>query len=80
LLRIRKGDAPETEVKLSGSFAANEPADQLAYLAAVARGDIQPSGLPSLHDNLIVTEILDAAHKSARNGKRIDLPSKALFD
>jgi predicted dehydrogenase len=80
LLRIRKGDAPETEVKLSGAFAANEPADQLAYLAAVARGDIQPSGLPSLHDNMIVVEILDAAHKSARTGKRINLPSNAPFD
>jgi hypothetical protein len=48
-------------------------ADPLAYLAAVVRGEIQPSGLSSLAVNMIVTEILDAARESARTGKRIDL-------
>jgi len=48
-------------------------ADQIAYLAAVVRGEIKPSGLSSLPVNLIVVEILDAAHRSARSGKRIDL-------
>jgi scyllo-inositol 2-dehydrogenase (NADP+) len=48
-------------------------ADPISYLVAVARGDIQPSGLSSLKVNLIVTEILDAARESARTGRRIDL-------
>jgi predicted dehydrogenase len=77
LLRIRKGDAPETEAKpppITGM-----PADQLAYLIAVARGQIQPAGLSSLADNLVVTEILDAARESARSGKRIDLPPNPSF-
>jgi predicted dehydrogenase len=50
--------------------------DPLSYLAAVTRGDIQPSGLSSLEINLIATEILDAARKSAETGQRIDLAQK----
>jgi predicted dehydrogenase len=49
--------------------------DEIAYLAAVVRGEVQPSGLSSLEVNLIVTEILDAARQSAKTGKRIDLAS-----
>ncbi|HEX3799539.1 MAG TPA: Gfo/Idh/MocA family oxidoreductase [Verrucomicrobiae bacterium] len=79
LLRVRHGDTAETETKVSDSSAIEGPADQLAYLAAVARGDIQPSGLASLHVNLVVTEILDAARKSAHTGKRIDLPHDPAF-
>ena len=46
-------------------------ADPLAYLAAVTRGEIKPSGLSSLEVNMIVTEILDAARESAKTGKRV---------
>ncbi|HTY86044.1 MAG TPA: Gfo/Idh/MocA family oxidoreductase [Candidatus Acidoferrum sp.] len=46
-------------------------ADPLSYLAAVVRKEIKPSGLASLEVNLIVVEILDAAHESARTGKQI---------
>lgn len=48
-------------------------ANPLAYLAAVTRGEIKPSGLASLKVNMIVVEILDAAHKSASTGKLIKL-------
>jgi len=48
-------------------------ADPLSYLAAVVRGEIKPTGLASLDVNLIVVEILDAAHKSARTGKAVKL-------
>jgi predicted dehydrogenase len=71
LLRVRMKNAAETERNtppLSGPQA-----DPLAYLAAVVRGEIQPSGLSSLAVNIVVTEILDAARESARTGKRIDL-------
>jgi predicted dehydrogenase len=47
--------------------------DELAYFAAIVRGTAPPSGLSSLENNLIVTEILDAARESARTGKTIRL-------
>jgi scyllo-inositol 2-dehydrogenase (NADP+) len=75
LLRVRKAGAPETELKLSPPSAPNPMTDEIAYFAAVVRGEVQPTGLSSLEVNLIVTEILDAARQSARTGKRIELPS-----
>lgn len=47
--------------------------DFLRYFAGVVRGEVAPSGLSSLQNNLIVTEILDAARRSAANGKRVTL-------
>ena len=47
--------------------------DELAYFAAIVRGTTTPSGLSSLDNNLIVTEILDAARESARTGRTIRL-------
>ena len=47
--------------------------DAIAHLVAVARKEIVPSGLSSLSVNMTVVEILDAAHKSARTGRRVDL-------
>jgi predicted dehydrogenase len=48
--------------------------DSISYLVAIVRGNLQPAGLSSLGNNLIVTEILDAARESAKTGKRIVLP------
>jgi predicted dehydrogenase len=50
--------------------------DELAYLEAIVRGRIKPSGLSSLENNMIVTEILDAARESARTGKTVKLPAR----
>jgi predicted dehydrogenase len=47
--------------------------DELAYFAAIVRGTTTPSGLSSLENNVIVTEILDRARESARTGKTIRL-------
>ena len=47
--------------------------DFVRYFAAVVRGTIKPSGLSSLANNLIVTEILDAARKSAATGAAVRL-------
>jgi predicted dehydrogenase len=47
--------------------------DSVSYLTAVARGKIKPSGLSSLENNMIVTEILTAARESARTGARVAL-------
>jgi hypothetical protein len=38
---------------------------------AVVRKEIKPGGLSSLENNLVVTEILDAARRSAATGKRV---------
>ncbi len=56
------------------------PADEassLAHLIAVVRGTRKPNGLSSLENNIIVTEILDAARESARTHRRVTLPSAA---
>jgi predicted dehydrogenase len=47
--------------------------DSIAHLLAVARGKRQPNGLSSLANNLIVTEILEAARESARTRTRVTL-------
>ncbi len=71
LLRVRKANG--TEVEQTPAPLAGQLADPLSYLAAVVRGELQPSGLSSLEVNLIVTEILDAARESARTGRRVEL-------
>ncbi len=47
--------------------------DVVRYLTAVVRGKIKPSGLSSLDNNLIVTEILTAARESARTGRTVQI-------
>ncbi len=47
--------------------------DPFAYLAAVVREEIREDVLSSLPTNMIVVEILDAARKSAKEGKTIYL-------
>jgi predicted dehydrogenase len=48
--------------------------DPLSYFVAVIRGQVEPDGLSSLANNVVVTEILDAARQSARTGRRVVLP------
>jgi predicted dehydrogenase len=48
--------------------------DSLSYLSAVVRGQQKVSGLSSLENNVIVTEILESARESARTGKTVVLP------
>jgi predicted dehydrogenase len=68
-VRIGKG---EEETRTAAPVAA--PYDEpLSYLSAVVRGEIKPSGLSGLENNLIVTEILDAARKSSQTGRTIKL-------
>jgi predicted dehydrogenase len=47
--------------------------DSISYLTAVVRGKLQPTGLSSLENNVIVTEILQAARQSVRTGRTISL-------
>lgn len=48
--------------------------DSLTYLRAVLLDGAKPDTLSSLETNLIVTEILDAARRSASTGQTIHLP------
>jgi predicted dehydrogenase len=73
MLQVRKTESEQNPPELLAPAITGPMSDQVSYLAAVVRGDIQPSGLSSLEVNLIVTEILDAARESAQTGKRIDL-------
>jgi scyllo-inositol 2-dehydrogenase (NADP+) len=47
--------------------------DSIAHLIAVARGARKPNALSSLDNNMIVTEILEAARESARTHQRVAL-------
>ena len=47
--------------------------DPLNYFAAVVHGQIPDAGLSSLKINIVVTEILDAARRSAQTGKTVQL-------
>ncbi len=60
------------EARTPGDLPPDE-GDSISYLKAVARGKLKPSGLSSLENNLIVTEILEAARESIRSGKTIAL-------
>jgi predicted dehydrogenase len=54
------------------------PHDQpLDHLIAVVRGQIAPGPLSSLENNLIVTEILDAARTSARTRRTVELARRS---
>jgi predicted dehydrogenase len=70
-LRVR---LPKEEEKTSTPEPLSpDQHDSLAYLSAVARGVHKSTGLSSLENNVIVTEILESARESARTGKTITL-------
>jgi predicted dehydrogenase len=70
-LRIRLAGKQEETRQAPGLRAPED--DFLRYFAAVVRGEIKPSGLSSLRNNLIVVEILDAARRSAASGQTVRL-------
>jgi predicted dehydrogenase len=70
-LRVRLEGKPE-ESRKEPPIPAPED-DFLRYFAAVVRGEVRPGGLSSLANNVVVTEILDAARRSASSGQRIAL-------
>ncbi len=72
VLRVRRPGQAEEEAVTPAELPADER-DSLSYLAAVVRGR-KPSGLSSLENNLVVTEILEAARESARTGRTVRLP------
>jgi predicted dehydrogenase len=71
LLERISGAKEETEVTPPALTGAD--ADPVSYLVSVVRGETKPAGLASLEVNLIVVQILDAAHRSVETGKTIKL-------
>jgi predicted dehydrogenase len=72
VLRAR-APGPSTEETLNPPPLPPDEKDSVSYLRAVVRGKVQPSGLSSLANNMIVVEILDAARESARTGHIVKL-------
>jgi glucose-fructose oxidoreductase len=66
----------EADGRLTAASPLTAPHDDpLHYLAAVIRGEIKEDGsLSALDTNVIVSEILDAARRSAETGRSIRLP------
>jgi glucose-fructose oxidoreductase len=73
-VEIRKDG--EREARTMDATAVSAPYDDpLHYLAAVIHGQVKDEGaLSSLDTNVIVSEILDAARRSARTGQAVRLP------
>ncbi len=74
-LRVRLPGQRAEETRTPSELPADE-SDSISYLKAVVRGKLKSSGLNSLENNMIVTEILDAARESVRTGKTITLEGR----
>src|SRR5260370_9226725 len=70
-IRVRRKGAEEEQLSAKAISAPND--NSLAYFKAVVNGEIPPEGLSSLETNITVTEILDAARRSAASGRTIQL-------
>jgi predicted dehydrogenase len=68
-LRVRVGSEPEHAVTPDPRVPDEQ--DSVSHLLAVVRGTRKPNALSSLENNLIVTEILEAARASARTRTRV---------
>ena len=74
-LRVRRGgDDRNPEEQIAAKPLPAPYDDELAYLRAVIVDSAKEDKLSSLGTNVTVTEILDAARRSAAEGKTIQLP------
>jgi predicted dehydrogenase len=70
---LRVGLPKEPEHAVTPDPRPADERDSISHLMAVVRGKRAPNALSSLENNLIATEILEAARESARTRKRITL-------
>jgi predicted dehydrogenase len=70
-LRVQLPKEPEHAV--TPEALPPDERDSISHLTAVVRGTRKPNGLSSLENNLVATEILEAARESARTHNRIVL-------
>ncbi|HEV2470301.1 MAG TPA: Gfo/Idh/MocA family oxidoreductase [Candidatus Sulfotelmatobacter sp.] len=73
-IRLRRED-DQQEQQLAAKPIAPPYNDELSYLRAVILDGAKEDPLSSLDTNVTVTEILDAARRSASEGKTIHLPA-----
>jgi predicted dehydrogenase len=73
--RFRTGTMKEESAAAAGPLAAPDD-DVVRYLRAVVRDGKRADGLTGLANNLIVTEVLEAARESARTGRTVRLGSR----
>jgi glucose-fructose oxidoreductase len=72
-IRVRRAGGQEEQI---AGKPLPEPYDNsLSYLKAVVMDGMKPDGPSSLDTNVTVTEILDAARRSAASGKTVRLPA-----
>lgn len=77
-IRLRRsvgGNNDSQEEQLAAKALPSPYDNSLSYLKAVVVNGMKPDGPSSLETNLTVTEILDAARRSAASGKTIHLPA-----
>jgi len=70
-IRVRR--AGNDEAQMAANPLPSPLDDSLSYFAAVISGRVKSDGPSSLETNLVVTEILDAARRSAISGQTIQL-------
>jgi glucose-fructose oxidoreductase len=78
-IRVRRnagaGEPESREVQIAAQAVPAPFDNSLSYLRSVVVNGMKPDGPSSLEINLTVTEILDAARRSAASGKTIRLPA-----
>lgn len=73
-LRLRRKGS-EKEEQISAKPIAAPYDNELSYIRAVIVDGVKPDQLSALETNVTVTEILDAARRSAQSGQTIHLPA-----
>jgi glucose-fructose oxidoreductase len=74
-IRLRRGGNDSREEQLAAKPVPEPYDNSLSYLRAVILDGAKPDALSSLETNVTVTEILDAARRSAASGKTVRLPA-----
>jgi predicted dehydrogenase len=73
-IRMRRGADDSREEQIAAKPVPPPYDSELAYFRAVILEDAKEDELSSLDTNVTVTEILDAARRSAKEGRTIRLP------
>ena len=74
-LRVRRAGDNSHEEQLAAKTVPAPYDNSLSYVRAVILDGAKPDALSSLETNVTVTEILDAARRSAASGKTVQLPA-----
>ena len=74
-VRVRRGGEDSREEQLAAKPVAAPYDNSLSYLRAVILEGAKPDAFSSLETNVTVTEILDAARRSAATGTTVHLPA-----